>query len=520
MSEWSDLCWIWYGARAESDRVTRCFRHWVELTNPQSAWLHIMAECGYVVYVNGQLAARNNNSHACWRHDVSAFLRPGANLIAIEATMVRYVPDGLLAFGEVAEAGGGVTRIMTNPSWEATTNPEDEWYLPDKWQRGWDRAIPLEDVLAPGQPGTRSDPSPAGYSLDDSKEAISRFDPDIFEGYVARFLPGRRPVEGARVLVAHEAMFPSIVPLSNGELLAAIRGGAGHTGIEGRIDVVRSTDRGRTWSQPETAVAGEWDDRNNAIGQMPNGDVVIMYNVYKSFRSDGTFLEMGPDDPTLRQPDLRMVISRDNGHNWEGPFELGIPASPYEGRIVLLRDGTALVPLRYLPPESGAKCAALARSRDNGRTWGDVTTIAAYHTEPPMLELPDGRLMCFTRRQGDGVSLCWSFDKGYTWTDPLPFTGPLEHPACPVLLRDGRILVTYGYRKFPFGVRGVISRDYGRTWDWENELIVAWDACSADCGYPATVELPTGDILTMYYVACSKIEPGLGTHVKGIIYRV
>ena len=535
-NEWKDLCYVWYGPRAQpggSNRATSYFRHWLELTDPQEGWLQVNTRRGYILYVNGQLVDRNINIHAWWQHEIGEFLRPGRNLIAIQAQAIRNVPDGLLAFGKIVEGDGRVVQVLTNGSWEAATSVEEGWEQPDVQHSEWDRAVPLDEMLEPGIPGTLEDPSPVGYSLADSRKAIAWFDTDIFEDYVTRFLPGRRPVEGERMVVSRFAMQPNLIRLANGELLALLRRGACHSGINGRIDLVRSTDDGRTWSEPQTVVDGKWDHRDGAFGQMPDGSLVVIYNLKKFYWPDGTHKGSAPPPsdppPVLRERghDLRLTCSHDNGHTWEPPRELDIPASAYPGLIQVLQDGSAVVPLRYFPPETGRKCAALARSWDNGVTWGEVVVIADRHSEPPILELPDGRLICFARRTsqqqgicGDGVDICWSFDRGYHWTEPRPFLGPQEVPVSPLLLRDGRILVTYGYRKFPFGVRGVISRDYGRTWDWDNELIIAWESCSPDCGYPRTVQLPSGEILTIYYSAVSKLQPELGLHVAGVIYSV
>jgi hypothetical protein len=66
-------------------------------------------------------------------------------------------------------------------------------------------------------------------------------------------------------------------------------------------------------------------------------------------------------------------------------------------------------------------------------------------------------------------------------------------------LRDGRILVTYGYRFAPYGERACISSDGGTTWDYDNEIIIRDDAPSGDLGYPASIELEDGTVLTVYY---------------------
>ena len=63
-------------------------------------------------------------------------------------------------------------------------------------------------------------------------------------------------------------------------------------------------------------------------------------------------------------------------------------------------------------------------------------------------------------------------------------------------LPDGRWLLTYGYRHEPYGQRALLSRD-GLA--WSEELILRDDGPDGDLGYPASVELNDGSILTVYY---------------------
>lgn len=60
------------------------------------------------------------------------------------------------------------------------------------------------------------------------------------------------------------------------------------------------------------------------------------------------------------------------------------------------------------------------------------------------------------------------------------------------------MLVAYGRRRRPFGERACLSRDGGLTWDVESEVTLC-DAPNDDLGYPASVQLDDGAILTVFY---------------------
>jgi hypothetical protein len=92
---------------------------------------------------------------------------------------------------------------------------------------------------------------------------------------------------------------------------------------------------------------------------------------------------------------------------------------------------------------------------------------------------------------------CYSDDNGRTWS--IPHVTPLwGFPPHLMLLSDGRVLCSYGYRREPFGQRACVSED-GLTWDVRDEVILRDDAPNGDLGYPASLELEPGRILTVYY---------------------
>lgn len=91
----------------------------------------------------------------------------------------------------------------------------------------------------------------------------------------------------------------------------------------------------------------------------------------------------------------------------------------------------------------------------------------------------------------------YSDDGGRTWVAPFP-TPLWGFPPHLLLLSDGRVLCSYGYRRPPFGQRACISAD-GISWDVSREIILRDDAPNGDLGYPASVELEPGKILTIYY---------------------
>ena len=108
--------------------------------------------------------------------------------------------------------------------------------------------------------------------------------------------------------------------------------------------------------------------------------------------------------------------------------------------------------------------------------------------------------------------LTWSDDAGKSWAEvrPTPLWGFPPHLA---RLSDGRILCTYGHRRPPYGQRACVSED-GLTWHPDGEVVLRDDADNGDLGYPASIEIAPGRMLTVYYqVPSEQPKPWIwGTH--------
>ncbi len=70
-------------------------------------------------------------------------------------------------------------------------------------------------------------------------------------------------------------------------------------------------------------------------------------------------------------------------------------------------------------------------------------------------------------------------------------------PSHLLRLKDGRLLMTYGHRRTPFGNQARVSADHGRT--WSEPLVISADGASGDLGYPSTVQIDDGSLLTVWY---------------------
>ena len=354
--------------------------------------------------------------------------------------------------------------------------------------------------------------------------------------------PPRKLEKAERIAVVRGGgYFPVLIRLTNGTLAAVVRGGARHLGAGGRLDLITSRDGGKNWSTPRPIVYMPPDSRNPAFGQAADGRLICAFAVTGPHRGGQFVFESN-------RYTVWVTTSDDHGDSWTPPQQ--IKTAPFEyasayGKIALLPDGTLLMALYgwwqperegvELPHDKQGYFAAVSRSEDNGTSWSPPTPIVGYipgrrentnYNEIALVVLPGGPggkvLAAMRGGPWDGLDQCISSDGGRTW-------GPIEsimqglsrQPGDVILLKSGRLLLTFGHREPPFGVEALLSRNEagqwdqlaaatpatrpatpsrkGGQWDWPTHVSLEWNAASADCGYPSSVELDDGTIVTLYY---------------------
>ncbi len=300
--------------------------------------------------------------------------------------------------------------------------------------------------------------------------------------------------------------FPVAIRLESGEILVVLRGGGSHIDRAGRLDLVISGDQGRNWSKPWTVVDSPEDDRNPALGQLKDGTILLAYAVLSGYEADGLRLPPKREDRVF--DGVYLMRSKDKGKTWTKPvrdpgiysFYQGNGAvSPY-GKIIELKDGTVVMAVYFEFFDGRGNESYIFRSRDGGKTWGEPSLIGRHYNETAILELADGRLLAAMRSEPGGhTAVTHSADGGRTWSPPVRVTEDNEHPADLILLRNGKVLMTYGERNAPMGARALLSGDGGKTWDKDRMIILAETAANTDCGYPSSVETAAGHIVSLFY---------------------
>lgn len=191
------------------------------------------------------------------------------------------------------------------------------------------------------------------------------------------------------------------------------------------------------------------------------------------------------------------------GHGDVVPGIRPVHGGAVRGRAVETADGTLLLATYGGHPYE----SHLFASTDGGATWGHRSVIAADAVrcagfcETALHRAEDGRLLALHRTTGldDRIALSVSGDLGHTWA-PWVATGAVGHPAdlCP--LGDGRVLVVYGHRHPPYGVRARLWAPAAGALDDAPEVMLRDDAPGPDVGYPWAVRLGGGRAAVCHYI--------------------
>ena len=310
--------------------------------------------------------------------------------------------------------------------------------------------------------------------------------------------------------------WPSIAQAPNGDLLVVFSGDRdGHVSNDGKVQMVRTCDGGRSWGPATTVFDTEIDDRDSGVLCTAQGTILVSWFT-------------GPyGGPWQGHWAIR---STDNGLGWEDPVPTHVTAP--HGPIQL-SDGRLLF-IGQRPhcshgepgdwngsPSESPYTVSIAESRDEGRSWqvlSDFSVPAAAqmlsYDEPHMAELTNGQLVAMFRDCNGEHYLhqARSSDGGRTWS--VPWRTPMRGlPPHLLHLGEDVLLVTYAKRWEPYGVYACLSRDGGATWDCDREFRLS-AAPNRDLGYPASVQLGDGSIWTVYYQAEKADEKTclMGTH--------
>lgn len=349
---------------------------------------------------------------------------------------------------------------------------------------------------------------------------------DWYQGIVHRYPEDHNPFK-------YNA-WPSLCIDERGVLYAAASGlRMSHVDHAGKNVMWLSFNEGKTWTPPIIAYDSKFDDRDPGLLYLGNGKILMswytdIYDNYLDHMQEQTWLNPGdkammngyskywhtlPEDEYFGGKGSFVSLSKDYGVTWGESVKLPLhsphgPCLCADGRLVYLGK-------RFEPEYAYDNEFVVYTSFDEGATWEYTGTVPAGEDcdngqmyESHIVELPGGRLLGGFRVNGrkeapaDSVYVSFSDDKGKTWSVPK-CTGVDGMPPHFMVHSSGAVIMSYSCRNFDhMSERAAVSYDGGETWA---EDYVLNDNINLnrqrDMGYPATVELPDGSLITVFYQA-------------------
>lgn len=286
----------------------------------------------------------------------------------------------------------------------------------------------------------------------------------------------------------------------------------------GKAVISYSFDGGETYTLPAPVIDTPLDDRDAGICAFgENGVIFTSFNnsaqMQRGYNKDNKYVQSYIDtitaDDEKRYLGATFRISRDCGITF-GKLHRSPITSPHGP--IQLKDGSVLwAGTRFDDIFGGIEVRRLDTESGETEFVGKITASdrRVVLNEPYLLELPNGRLICHIRGENselfDGgdetlftVYQSVSDDGGKTWSEPIMLldkTGGA--PSHLIQLSSGELISAYGRRKKPYGIMAMVSTDGGES--WQTDIPICDNLATDDLGYPSTVELDGGTLLTVFY---------------------
>lgn len=332
--------------------------------------------------------------------------------------------------------------------------------------------------------------------------------------------------------------FPSVVKRSDKEFLLAFRRapdrrwfgqqGISHTDPNSYLVSVHSNN-GETWTkEPELIFANPFGgSQDPCLLQLKDGTLLCTSYTWGLIRPDADTvlnrkltLVQGKSkySPAFTFMGGYLIRSVDDGRTWEGPiYPTSVPADiqvdifgnklPAYNRGALCegKNGRIYWAVAAKDSDSPSKTSVyLITSDDKGLSWNYSAPIAAdkkiSFDETSIVETPKGDLVAFLRtadmtNEYSGIARSTDGGKSFQWQS-LGFYG---YPLHTLRLPDTRVLLTYGYRHKPYGIRARILNSECTNFASAPEFIIRDDGGSGDLGYSWSVMMDENRVLVVYY---------------------
>lgn len=317
--------------------------------------------------------------------------------------------------------------------------------------------------------------------------------------------------------------WPTIARLQNGKLVVGASGyRVEHICPFGKAVISFSDDEGETYSEPKAVIDTVLDDRDAGLCVFgENGLIVTSFNNTIEFQRENMpqtqecfdYINSVSKEDEAEALGITFRVSTDCGETFGRIYKS--PVSSPHGPIQL-NDGRILWVGRVLGSDNGLEAYIIDPENGNATLQGKISVAGFEHLnfyEPYATQLPDGKIVCHLRVQNEDESIFTlfqtvSYDNGKTWSPVRQIIKDDSGAPSHLYLHSSGVLISAFSRRTPtYGIRVILSSDGGET--WSDEFSLYKNYCSDDIGYPATVELDDGSLLTVFYARETEDPPAV-----------
>ena len=339
------------------------------------------------------------------------------------------------------------------------------------------------------------------------------------------------------------ATFPSITVLDDGSLLAAYRAGPTKESIGDATEVRRSTDGGRTWSEPWVPFSNDHAGVHGGlqclyITRIAAGHLIACgcWVNREAFPGKSVF---NPETEGCLPMEILVADSFDQGRTFStwrqvamtpdvGPASLTSPILKLaSGRLAISVESNKT----YLDSSKWFQKVVYVYSQDEGKTWTKPVVVCqdptgtTFYWDQRTVVAPDGRLVAFSwiyqKEENRYLNMRrhLSRDEGATYTTGEDL-GITDQPGHPAILPDGRIVLPWVDRYGTQSIRARAAASIDAPFASGSEVVIYEAARPAtstrntgdmlsdqvkwNYGLPFAETLPNGEVLVAYYAAAGE----------------
>ncbi len=329
----------------------------------------------------------------------------------------------------------------------------------------------------------------------------------------------------------HYNTFPTVVPLHDGTFRLGFRqapdrrdaydGAVTHVDASSKAVSIGSAD-GIVWDSKPTVI---WDDffhgvQDPCLNVLQDGSLLVTYFTWKVYEQTdapaglkaGTWHRV-MDRWIGRMAGCYSIRSVDGGLTWDTPALVDLGDVVIRGNSVEMEDGSILAP--FYEQDGDTFNVVVGRTENRGGTWERAAVIPGYEGqyhfhEPNLYKTEAGKLVLFIRssklnkqpgeeQSASPLFTSESMDGGRTWSAVKMWPIYSPSPFNVLRLADGRVLLNYGYRNKPFGIRAYVLDAECTDLGSATESVIRDDGLGSDIGYTSAVLLADGRVLITYY---------------------